>query len=74
MMKLIPFLFVALAGCVSSPSQRLSSTHPANADAPQTPYMTEHNGLLAATNSTTVATNPVTTSDHEHEHEKPKTK
>jgi len=72
-MKLFPLFAVVLAGCVSSPEPlRLDTTHPANPDAAQAPYVAEHNTLLAVTNSIAVATNAAPAAEHEHDKHKAK--
>ena len=67
-MKLFPIFAVVLAGCASSPeSLHLNSAHPASPDAEQTPFVAEHNALLAITNSIDVRS-PARTAGGEHEH------
>ena len=71
-MKLLPILALALVGCVSSSGpQRLATSHPANPDAAQAPYVREGNELLVITNAVTTAT-PAAKADQHDKHEHPK--
>jgi hypothetical protein len=70
-MKYLLILALALAGCVSSSGpQRLATSHPANPDAAQAPYIRETNELLTITNAVTTAKPAEKADQHENEHHK----
>ena len=70
-MKFLPILAFALVGCMSnSGPQRLATSHPANPDAMQTPYVAEANALLAMSNVVVTAKPADKAGEHEHEHHK----
>lgn len=70
-MKFLSILAFALAGCMSNPGpQQLATSHPANPEAAQTPYVAETNTLLAITNVVVTAKPAGNADQHEHEHHK----
>ena len=71
----IAVLGLVLTGCVSGTmSRKLSESHPASPDAPQTSYLAEPNTLLVLTNWIAVGTNAAPAQEHDHGHEQHKAK